>query len=224
MQVIVDSTTPSSSQNVAASTSDSIEQMAPLIPPSQVAMDAGDGRFSFSTTQTLPVSRTGLIRPSFTSTYTRPEDPVPGVQPGIAAASVFFFFGILAVGLLLVRRWRRHRTRRRTRSVLTLLNAHQEEGEYKSVGSRTPREKLQVRLTLSDVEAGFASNNAGVGTHPDPAVDELKAPIAAKIRPDSVKGFKESPFPTTQTGFSSVPGVKFALPYAPAKSSPLRAS
>jgi hypothetical protein len=187
-------------------------------------MDAGDGRFPFSTTQTLPVSRTGLIRPSFTSTYTRPEDPVPGIQPGIAAASVFFFFGILAVGLLLVRRWRRHRTRRRTRSILTLLNEHQEEGGHGCVPSNTPREKLQVRLTLSDVESGFASNNAGVGTHPDPAVDELKAPIAAKLRPDSVKGFKESPFPTTQTGFSSVPGVKFALPYAPAKSSPLRAS
>jgi hypothetical protein len=85
-------------------------------------------------------------------------------------------------------------------------------------------EKVQIRLTLSEVEGGFAANNAGVGTHPDPAVDDLKAPIAPKIRPDSVKGFKESPFPTTQTGFSSVPGIKFALPYAPAKPSPLRAS
>lgn len=220
----MESTMASGFQDLAASTSGTIAQMAPPMAQSQVAMDAGDGKSSSSTTQPLPVSRTGLIRPSFTSTYTRPEDPVRGIQPGIAAASAFLFFGVLAVGLLFVRRWRRHRTRRRACSVHNLVNTHHEEGEYKGLGSAANMEKVQIRLTLSEVEGGFAANNAGVGTHPDPAVDDLKAPIAPKIRPDSVKGFKESPFPTTQTGFSSVPGIKFALPYAPAKPSPLRAS
>jgi len=209
-------------QDVVASTFDGgLQSTVPLIPQSQATIADAGGDTSFpSSTLSPPVSRTGLIRPSFTFAYTRPEDPVAGIQPGIAAASAFFFFGLVAIVLLVVRRLRRHRARRRTHSI---LNNHHE-GAYKSVGSTKSFEKPQVHLTLSDVESGLVENNAGVGAQRDPALDELKRPVAARTYPDSVKGFKEGPFPTMCTGPASAPQVRFALPYTPAKPSPLRES
>ena len=180
---------------------------------SQAVMDASSG--TSSSTQTIPVSRTGLIRPTFTSTYTRPSDPGNSIQPGIAAASIVLLIGLAVIALILVRRWRRNRTRRRTRSVVNFLNKHQEKNGQENAD---PTEKTQG---MSDVESGFLANNAGVGAHSNPSLDELKPPIVAKTRPGSVKGFQKSPFPTTQKGLSST--VKFALPHAPAKPSPLRA-
>lgn len=163
----------------------------------------------------IPASRTGLIRPTFTSTWTRPSDPVNTIQPGIAAASVFVLVGVVAIALVFVRRWRRNRTRRRARSVTRLLN-WQYEKEPHAPAPASLMEKASRHGTLSDVEGGLFANNAGIGAHSDPI---LKPPIAAKIRPESVKGFGESPFPNAS---SSSGVVKFALPHAPAKPSPLR--
>lgn len=194
-------------------TSDS-DTMAPMA-QSQAVMNVGST--SPSSTQTIPASRTGLIRPSFTSTWTRPSDPVTRIQPGIAAASVFVLVGIIAVALILVRRWRRNRTRRRARSVINLVNWQQEKN------NTSPTEKTTEHVPISEVEGGLFANNAGVGANSNSALDQLKPPIAAKTRPGSVKGFKESPFPSIQSGPPSSSTVSFVHPHAPAKPSPLRA-
>jgi len=196
-----------------------------VLAESQVVMDAGGSKTSSSTMQSIPVSRTGLIRPTFSSTWERPSDPVAAIQPGIITASVFVLIGFAAVALMFARRWRRRRTRRRTRATIDFLNRsvyEEGQGDEKGSGLASPKEKRRVRGTILDMETGLIANNAGVGAHSDPAIDELRPPVAAKTRPDSVKGFKESPFPTVYAGVSPTPMVRFVLPHAPAKPSPLR--
>jgi hypothetical protein len=190
--------------------------MAPVA-QSQAVMDSGASRTYQPLEMTIPSYRSGLIRPTMSSIYAPLPDPVQSVQPGIITASIFAMFGILCVALVLVRRWRRNRTRRRTRSVINLLNR----AKAQEIVSSASDEKFEERGAASEIETGLTPDDNGLGSNLDSSYEDLATPVAAKTRPESAKGFKEGPFPTVQR-IPSTFNVKFNVPHAPTKPSPLR--
>jgi len=190
--------------------------MVPLA-QSQAVMDSGASRTYQPLAMSIPSYRSGLIRPTMSSTYSRPPDQAQSVQPGIITASIFAMFGILCVALVFVRRWRRNRTRRRTRSVINLLNR----AKAQEIVSSASEEKFGERSAAYEMETGLTPDDNGLGSNVDSSYEDLAAPVAAKTRPESAEGFKEGPFPTAQR-IPSTFNVKFNVPHAPTKPSPLR--
>ncbi|PVG02221.1 hypothetical protein CPB86DRAFT_751622 [Serendipita vermifera] len=167
----------------------------------------------------IPTSRTGLIRPSALSSWERPADPAPTVPPGIITAAIFAALAFVGLSLILVRVWRRRRTRRRTRSVMNLIDrARRERGEG-------PDGEIPEMVPYMFETKPHNDTNIGVqhdeGT---PSLASLPTALSAKMRPRSIKGLIKGPFPVDQQGLSPTVFITHSVPHAPTRSSPLRIS
>ncbi|KAG8834303.1 hypothetical protein FRC17_009211 [Serendipita sp. 399] len=170
--------------------------------------------------QTLPEHRTGLVRPTAPSTWERPPDPKSTIQPGIITASIFGLLAFIALGLYLSRRWRRKRTRQRTRSIINLLDRVREKQTGLGIdGSPEKTRTSGPTLDVADAEAGVIQSDTSnaYGTGRSSAV--MQVPLPARLHSEVVGEIHDGPLATVEA--QSTP-FKLTGTHMPARPSPLR--
>ncbi|KAG8854616.1 hypothetical protein FRB91_003325 [Serendipita sp. 411] len=148
---------------------------------SQTALSNNNGSPTTSErVQTIPEHRTGLVRPTAPSTWERPPDPKAVIQPGIITACIFGLVALMALSLCITRRWRRKRTRQRTRSVINLLNRVHE--KRRDAGSPDEQSQGAAPLDMGDTEIGITQSNTSNGAYfVDHSIVGMKTPVAARV-------------------------------------------